>query len=98
MPRSHRPRRRGREASDEDRFDPARVLAGIRHVETRRDGEWNVQPIAAAAKAYVCPGCGGAVEEGAAHVVTWRADGILGPDSDLAARRHWHGHCWRIRA
>ena len=46
-------------------------------------------------KAYRCPGCGGAVDEGVAHVVVWRADGVLGDQADLEARRHWHAHCWR---
>ena len=32
-----------------------------------------------------------------AHVVAWRADGLMGEADDLAARRHWHTHCWRIR-
>ena len=26
----------------------------------------------------------------------YRADGVLGDAADLAARRHWHIHCWRI--
>jgi hypothetical protein len=49
-------------------------------------------------KAYVCPGCGLDVPTGVAHLVTWRADGVLGDAADLAARRHWHTHCWRIGA
>jgi hypothetical protein len=49
-----------------------------------------------AQKEYVCPGCGRAIEPGTAHVVAWRADGVLGDAADLAARRHWHSHCWRI--
>ena len=27
-----------------------------------------------------------------------RADGMMGEQSDLAARRHWHTHCWKIGA
>ena len=23
--------------------------------------------------------------------------GVLGDQADIAARRHWHSHCWRIR-
>ena len=43
-----------------------------------------------------CPGCGRMIEPGTAHLVAWRADGVLGDAADLAARRHWHTHCWRI--
>ncbi len=46
-------------------------------------------------KPYSCPGCGGAIEAGVAHLVVWRMDGVLGDAADLAARRHWHEHCWR---
>ena len=43
----------------------------------------------------------GTAEDGAVLVrpdgfVAWRADGVLGEQADLAARRHWHTHCWRI--
>ena len=31
-------------------------------------------------------------------LVAWRTDGIMGEAEDLAARRHWHSHCWKIRA
>lgn len=64
----------------------------------KRDGLWNEQPLAAAAatKTYVCPGCGGDILPATAHLVAWRADGIMGEAEDLAARRHWHTHCWRI--
>ena len=73
-------------------------MRGTRHIEQRRDGSWNVQPIAAsgAVKEYACPGCGLTIVPGTAHLVVWRADGILGDESDLAARRHWHTNCWRI--
>jgi hypothetical protein len=37
------------------------------------------------------------VVPGTAHTVSWRADGIMGEADDLAGRRHWHTHCWRIR-
>ena len=98
MPRSRRPRRRGPEQEPEP-LDLERILGGARHTETRRDGVWNVQPqsAAAAAKEYTCPGCGLGIAPGTAHVVAWRADGLFGEDADLAARRHWHTHCWRIR-
>jgi hypothetical protein len=98
MPRSNRPR--GRPAGrDDDEVDLSRALIGRLSTETKRDGVWNVQPLAAASatKFYVCPGCGLDIAPGIAHTVTWRADGILGEADDLAARRHWHLHCWRIK-
>jgi hypothetical protein len=97
MPRSNRPhgRKPGSEGSDED-FN--RLLTGWRRTEVRRNGEWNVQPITAAqgTKTYVCPGCGLGIAPGVAHLVTWRADGVMGDAADLAARRHWHSHCWKL--
>ena len=81
-------------------MDLSRVLVGRLSTETKRDGLWNVQPLAAASavKTYVCPGCGLEIAPGVAHTVTWRADGLMGEASDLAGRRHWHLHCWRIKA
>ena len=92
------PRRRIRSPEPEP-LDLERALAARRRVEVRRDGAWNVQPqsAAAAVKEYVCPGCGGEIALGTAHVVTWRADGLFGEADDLAARRHWHAHCWKTR-
>ena len=92
------PRRRVRSPEPEP-LDLERALAARRRVEVRRDGAWNVQPQSAAAaiKEYVCPGCGGEIAVGTAHVVTWRADGLFGEADDLAARRHWHAHCWKTR-
>lgn len=94
MPRSNR---RREEAAE---LDFERALAGRLRTEVKRDGVWNVQPQSAstAVKDYVCPGCGLSIEPGTAHLVTWRADGIMGAADDLAARRHWHAHCWKIRA
>ncbi|MFC6324680.1 hypothetical protein ACFQZV_08550 [Microbacterium koreense] len=93
MPRSHkrRPQRPG-----DDSFD--RLLAGWKRTESRRGADWTVQPVSAAqaVKDYTCPGCGRVVATGTAHIVAWRADGVLGDSADLAARRHWHEHCWRI--
>lgn len=96
MPRSNRPK--GRRGDDEEELDIARLLGGWRRTETRRGALWNVQPITApqALKDYVCPGCGGTIAPGVAHLVAWRADGVLGDEADLAGRRHWHEHCWRI--
>lgn len=98
MPRSNRPRGwRGEEAEP---IDLERVFAPRFHVEQKRDGSWNVQPqsAATAVKVYVCPGCGLEIAPATAHVVSWRADGPLGDADDLAGRRHWHTHCWKIRA
>ena len=94
MPRSHR-RRRDDEGRD-DSFE--RLLSGWKRTEVRRGVQWTVQPVSAQQwqKPYTCPGCGGEVNPGTAHVVVWRADGILGDAADLAARRHWHTACWRI--
>ena len=57
-----------------------------------------MQPVSAAQaqKSYVCPGCGRDIAPGVAHLVAWRADGVLGDGADLAARRHWHESCWKI--
>jgi hypothetical protein len=97
MPRSNRPRG-ARHDDENDDLDLDRVRAGWRRTEVRRGISWNVQPISAvqAVKEYRCPGCGNAVDEGVAHLVVWRADGVLGEANDLADRRHWHTHCWRL--
>jgi hypothetical protein len=93
MPRSHRRR------PDPPRADSfAQFLAGFKRSEIRHGSEWTVQPVSAAQaqKEYTCPGCHGTIPAGVAHVVTWRADGVLGDAADLAARRHWHTHCWKV--
>ncbi|WP_111720356.1 hypothetical protein [Homoserinimonas sp. OAct 916] len=103
MPRHNRSDRRSRR-SGEQRSEPAEspglenLLAGWRRTEARRGAEWNVQPISArqAVKSYRCPGCELPVAAGVAHVVVWRADGVLGDRSDLDSRRHWHSQCWSI--
>ncbi|MGK3952697.1 hypothetical protein ACLKM7_10280 [Microbacterium sp. I2] len=93
MPRSHR---RRPEPSGDDSLE--RLLAGWKRTEMRRGVEWTVQPVSAvqAQKAYICPGCGRQIDIGVAHLVAWRADGVLGDAADLAARRHWHQHCWKV--
>ena len=99
MARSNRSRGRAARAREEHpELDVERLTAGWRRTEVRGGREWNVQPVseAQAVKAYLCPGCGLEVAPGVAHLVTWRADGVLGDAADLAARRHWHTHCWRI--
>ena len=92
MPRSHR---RRPEPPANDSFE--RLLAGWKRTEVRGGREWTVQPVseAQALKEYSCPGCRMPIQPGAAHIVAWRADGILGDDAALADRRHWHSHCWR---
>lgn len=74
-------------------------MGGMRRTESHRDGLWTVQSVSAASatKEYSCPGCGLTIAPGTGHVVAWRADGLFGEEDDLAARRHWHTHCWRIR-
>ncbi|MEZ3161290.1 hypothetical protein AB1K54_12220 [Microbacterium sp. BWT-B31] len=76
----------------------SRLIAGWKRTETRRGIDWTVQPVSAvqAQKAYTCPGCGRTIGAGVAHLVAWRADGVLGDQADLAARRHWHERCWAI--
>ena len=76
----------------------SRVLFGFKRQESKRGVLWNVQPVSATAavKTYVCPGCSQDVQPGTAHVVAWRADGLMGEVEDLASRRHWHSHCWKI--
>ncbi|NLP85634.1 hypothetical protein HF576_17495 [Microbacterium sp. CFH 90308] len=93
MPRSHR---RRPDPSGDDSLE--RLLAGWKRTEMRRGVEWTVQPVSAvqAQKPYICPGCGRQIDVGVAHLVAWRADGVLGDAADLAARRHWHQHCWKV--
>lgn len=94
MPRS----RRSRPARPDADASFERLLAGWKRSESRRGSEWTVQPVtgAQALKEYTCPGCGRVIAVGTPHVVAWRSDGVLGDAADLAARRHWHTHCWRI--
>jgi hypothetical protein len=97
MPRSNHPR--GKRASDnDDDFDLSRFLNGRLTTEHKRSGLFAVQPVSAASaqKTYLCPGCGRDILPGTAHTVIWRADGIMGEEDDLANRRHWHLHCWKI--
>ncbi len=92
MPRRHR-----RDPEPED-LDLSRLTVGFRKSEQRRGRTWSVQPISAAnaQKVYRCPGCQGEVAIGIAHLVVWAEDGLFGEAADLADRRHWHTHCWRV--
>lgn len=98
MPRSNRPRRRDGRRDDQEDTGLDRLLSGWKRTETRRGREFAVQPVTAASaqKEYRCPGCDGVIPLGTAHLVVWQVDGVLGDAADLAARRHWHDHCWRI--
>lgn len=97
MPRSNRPRASRRDDSDE--HDISRLFLGGRRTEGKSDGQWNVQSIAPASalKYYSCPGCGTEIAPGIGHIVAWRADGLMGEADDVAGRRHWHSHCWKIK-
>ncbi|WP_347757006.1 hypothetical protein [Agrococcus sp. ProA11] len=77
-------------------LDVDRLMHGAARTERRSSGEWHVQPMAAtsAVKDYVCPGCGGTVTQGTAHLVVWRADSIFA-ERAIEDRRHWHTGCWR---
>lgn len=93
MPRRHR-----REKPEDDGLDLERLTAGFRRTEVKRGRRYTVQPMPAknALKTYLCPGCQLEVAPGIAHLVVWREDGLMGEAHDLADRRHWHSHCWRI--
>jgi hypothetical protein len=99
MPRNNRPSSRAAGRPDDEHNGLGNMLAGWKRTESKRDGEWHVQPVSAAraAKSYVCPGCRLEVSAGTAHLVAWRADGLMGDGAALADRRHWHSHCWRLK-
>lgn len=101
MPRSNRPRnaRAGNgDQSDDEQYPLGSSLHGRLRTEVKRGVTWNVHPVSASAatKSYSCPGCALAIAPGSAHIVAWRADGLMGAVDDLASRRHWHPHCWKI--
>jgi hypothetical protein len=61
---------------------------------TARDGrEFFVSPPSPAGKPYTCPGCGQVIERGHVQVTVWEADSLLGAESALELRRHWHAAC-----
>ena len=102
MPRSNRPRRpKGtapRPAQAE--LDLERARSGFALRESAPDGEWSVRRITErnAAKEYTCPGCHSVIPPGLAHLVVWREDSLLGAETALADRRHWHVRCWNTRS
>lgn len=99
MPRTNRPRRARAVRAVESERDLQRAIYGFLRTEAKRDGLWNVQPVSAASavKTYVCPGCGLEILPAQAHCVAWRADGLMGESADIADRRHWHNHCWKVK-
>lgn len=56
-----------------------------------------MQSVAGGEKSYTCPGCRQEIPPSTAHVVTWANDSLLGPETALADRRHWHTSCWGSR-
>jgi hypothetical protein len=99
VPRSNRPRRRGRPTgrSQAEPLDAGRSLAGMQRHEDHADGGWIVRQVSGASsgRAYRCPGCQQEVPAGTPHVVAWPADAVVG--EGLEQRRHWHTPCWRSR-
>ncbi len=70
-------------------------VAGIRHSESGPGGsDYQVQRVRQARKAYTCPGCHQPIQVGSPHIVAWREDSLLGWDSGVESRRHWHQACW----
>jgi hypothetical protein len=97
MPSSRRSRRRPYGDSHPD-LDVEAALRGLPRTEGRADGSsWSVRSVAGSEKTYRCPGCDQAIVPGTAHVVVWANDHLLGADSALAERRHWHSACWKAR-
>ena len=94
---SKRPSRRRPYGVEPTPLDVDRALGGRRR-ESGPEGEWTVQRVHGSDKTYRCPGCHQEIPPGLAHVVAWAADGLLGPESALADRRHWHPSCWAARA
>lgn len=76
---------------------PGGISTGI---ATKRDGEYHVRFISAAAaqKDYICPGCHGRIPPQTAHIVAWPTGSLFGVEYAAEQRRHWHSHCWRIAA
>ena len=95
------PRRRSGKrpwGQEHQELDVERALGG-RRTEAAADGDWVVQSVRASAstKTYRCPGCRQDVAPGAAHVVAWPTDSLLGEQAAVEGRRHWHTACWASR-
>lgn len=93
-----RKRRSSKRDGEHEPLDVERLMVGARRTEIRNGTEWVVQPIGATAavKFYTCPGCSLEIAPATAHLVAWRADDFFGDDAAIAARRHWHTHCWKV--
>ncbi|MDO5534021.1 MAG: hypothetical protein Q4F65_05165 [Propionibacteriaceae bacterium] len=78
---------------------PRPLSTSFTRAESKRDGEWVVQPLVAnrSEKDYTCPDCHRVVPAGSAHVVAWPRTPGLGTSSPVDARRHWHTACWNRR-
>ena len=77
-------------------LDVERVRGGFgSRIERGPRGEdYHVAVSRQSEKSYVCPGCGQEVPPGVTHTVAWADGHIFGEDAAVAARRHWHTHCW----
>lgn len=95
MPRGRRSSKRPYGVPPEP-LDVDRALGG-RRSESATDGEWTVQHVRGGTKTYTCPGCRQDVAVGTPHVVAWRSDALLGPQTAVESRRHWHSACWQAR-
>ncbi|MDR1441565.1 MAG: hypothetical protein LBJ02_04125 [Bifidobacteriaceae bacterium] len=94
MPRGSRRARRA--VGPRRPLDLAQARGGQPSRVVVKDGrEFFVSVPSAAAKDYVCPGCGASVARGQSQVTAWEAESLLGAASALELRRHWHLACWR---
>ncbi|MFV0461394.1 MAG: hypothetical protein ACK5MT_21785 [Actinomycetales bacterium] len=99
MPRSNRPRRRGRSTVRAGDDAPEMNLGGLVRAESHPDGDWLVRRVAGSSsgRTYVCPGCSQQVSAAIAHVVAWPSYAAPGQGAAVEARRHWHAACWSAR-
>lgn len=93
MPR--RSRKRDYTAPHEP-LDVESATRGWARSESRPDGDWRVRSVAGSDKTYRCPGCDQLIAPGTGHIVAWRADGLMGLESAIEDRRHWHTSCWQL--
>ena len=95
MPRSNRPRRRGRPGKGTGAgLPPSLQRGGVS--EVRYAGQvWSVRQVRAndSGRVYRCPGCQQEVGAGTPHTVVWP----VGSMQELDNRRHWHTVCWSAR-
>lgn len=69
--------------------------ATFRHSQAGPGGDsYQVQRVGPSDRVYRCPGCNRDIPAGTPHVVAWREESLLGWDSGVEARRHWHEACW----